>query len=61
MAEIREIKRVAISDLKLYKNNAKIHDEAQIRQLGESIKEYGFISPVLIDKDNNVIAGHGRL
>ena len=50
-----------IKDIKPYKNNSKIHSKAQISKLQKSIKEFGFISPVLIDKDYNLIAGHGRI
>ena len=60
MADISEIKQVDIGKLKPYENNAKIHGEKQINKLAESIKEFGFISPVLIDKDFTIIAGHGR-
>lgn len=60
MGELTEIKRVAISDLKPYENNAKKHGKKQLEKLTQSIKEFGFISPVLIDKDYNIIAGHGR-
>ena len=41
--------------------NARIHSEHQIQQIASSIKEFGFTSPILIDEDKNVIAGHGRL
>lgn len=44
-----------------YVNNSKKHPERQIRLLQKSIEEFGFISPILIDKDNNIIAGHGRV
>lgn len=60
MGEIRTIKRVSISDLKPYENNAKRHGKKQIERLAESIKEFGFVSPILIDKNNVIIAGHGR-
>lgn len=49
------------SDLKPYAGNAKIHSPRQIKLLAASIKENGFIAPTLIDKDNEIIAGHGRL
>ena len=60
MADISKIKRVDIDKLIPYENNAKIHSDKQIDKLVESISEFGFISPVLIDKDYNIIAGHGR-
>ncbi len=61
MAEISKISRVDTRKLKPYENNAKVHPDDQIEKLSKSIEEFGFISPVLIDKDFNVIAGHGRL
>lgn len=60
MASITDVQRVAIDDLKPYEYNSKKHPEKQLKQLEASIQEFGFISPVLIDKDNNIIAGHGR-
>lgn len=52
---------VRIDELKPYENNAKIHGPEQIKQLRCSLREFGFVSPVLIDKDKNLIAGHGRV
>jgi DNA modification methylase len=49
-----------IDSLIPYANNARKHDENQIKQIASSIKEFGFNNPVLIDKDNGIIAGHGR-
>ncbi len=50
-----------IGDLKPHKNNPRTHSEEQIQRLAASLKEFGFTNPVLIDDDDNVIAGHGRL
>lgn len=50
-----------IKDLKPYKKNAKKHPKEQIEQIANSIKEFGFTQPVLIDKNNCVVAGHGRI
>lgn len=50
-----------IKDLHPYKNNAKKHSKEQVEQIAKSIKEFGFTQPVLIDENNNVIAGHGRI
>lgn len=61
MAEVKKIQKVDIFKLKPYENNAKIHTEEQLEKLSKSIEEFGFISPVLIDKDFNIIAGHGRV
>lgn len=49
------------SDLIPYVNNAKVHEPEQISQISASIKEFGFNNPILLDGDNGVIAGHGRL
>lgn len=50
-----------IDDLVPYANNARVHDKKQITQLRASLREFGFVTPVLIDFDNNIIAGHGRV
>ena len=47
--------------VKPYKKNAKKHPQKQIKQVAASIKEFGFNQPIVIDKDNVVIVGHGRL
>lgn len=47
--------------LKPYKNNPRSHSEVQIERLKRSLEEFGFTTPILVDKDNNVISGHGRL
>ena len=61
MAKIDRVQEVSIELLRPYERNAKIHGEEQVKQIAESIKEFGFISPCLIDKDYNIIAGHGRV
>lgn len=55
------IEKLDISLLIPYARNARTHSDEQIAQIAGSIKEFGFNNPVLIDKDNGVIAGHGRL
>ena len=50
-----------INELKQYENNSRTHDESQIKQICESIKEYGWTNPVLIDEKGMIIAGHGRV
>lgn len=52
---------VAIDKLVSYKNNARTHSSEQIEQLRRSLQEFGFINPVLIDKEFGIIAGHGRV
>ena len=48
-------------DLIPYINNARTHDDAQITQIAASIKEFSFSNPVLVDGENGIIAGHGRV
>lgn len=50
-----------IKDLKFYEKNAKKHNKVQVKKIAESIKNFGFRQPVLIDKDNTIIVGHGRV
>ena len=47
--------------LKPWAKNARTHSKKQIRQLAASIGEFGFTNPILIDNQNNVLAGHGRV
>lgn len=61
MAQIKSQEMVLVDELIPYVNNAKVHSEAQVTKIASSIREFGFLNPVLIDKDKNVIAGHGRI
>lgn len=56
-----EMKLVKVSQLVPYINNARTHNEEQITKLRSSLREFGFVNPVIIDRDYNVIAGHGRI
>ena len=56
-----EITQRKTADLIPYVNNARTHSEQQVLQIAASIKEFGFNSPVLVDGDNGIIAGHGRV
>lgn len=56
-----EMELVSIAKLVPYQNNARTHSPAQIQKLRSSLREFGFVNPVLIDREFNVIAGHGRL
>jgi len=56
-----QITHKPIDTLIPYARNARVHDETQIAQIAGSIKEFGFNNPILIDKDNGIIAGHGRV
>ena len=50
-----------VDDLIPYALNSRTHSDDQIAQIAASIREFGFTNPVLIDEDNNLIAGHGRV
>ena len=56
-----QMQLVEISKLIPYINNARTHSKEQITKLRSSLREFGFINPVIIDSDYNVIAGHGRI
>jgi ParB-like chromosome segregation protein Spo0J len=56
-----EIVEVSIEDLIPYANNARTHSDEQVAQIAASIKEFGWTNPILIDGENGIIAGHGRL
>lgn len=56
-----ELQLVPIGKLVPYQNNARTHSPAQINKLRSSLREFGFINPVIIDRDYGVIAGHGRI
>lgn len=56
-----EMKMVPTLKLIPYVNNARTHSQEQVNKLRGSLREFGFINPVIIDADYNVIAGHGRL
>src|SRR5574344_1811948 len=56
-----EMKLVPLEKLVPYVNNASTHSPEQVMMLRSSLREFGFISPVIIDKDVGIIAGHGRV
>ena len=56
-----EIIEKEIGELSEYENNSRTHSDEQIQQIIASINEFGFTNPLLINSDNGVIAGHGRL
>ena len=55
------VKNIAVKDLIPYEKNTKKHDDVQINNVAESIKQYGFVQPIVIDKNNVVVIGHCRL
>jgi DNA modification methylase len=52
---------VPIDTLKAYKQNARTHSEKQVQQIAASIRQFGFMNPVLVDGKNRILAGHGRV
>ncbi|PPK44978.1 DNA methylase N-4/N-6 domain-containing protein [Clostridium putrefaciens] len=56
-----EMQQVEISKLVPYANNSRTHNEKQIKKLQSSLREFGFVNPILIDRAFNIIAGHGRV
>ena len=56
-----KITEIKIDDIHLYEKNQKKHPEEQIRNIAKSIEKYGFVQPVVLDKNNEVIIGHGRI
>lgn len=56
-----EMQLVPVAKLVPYQNNARTHSKEQINKLRSSIREFGFVNPVIIDREYNVIAGHGRI
>lgn len=61
MKTTNEMQLVPIGKLVPYVNNARTHSPEQINKLRSSLREFGFINPVIIDRDFGVIAGHGRI
>ena len=56
-----QIEKIPLVDLIPYVNNSRTHSDEQVAQIAASIKEFGFNNPVLIDKEDGIIAGHGRV
>ena len=56
-----QIERIPLERLIPYARNARTHSDAQVAQIAASIREFGFTNPVLIDADEGIIAGHGRV
>ena len=61
MTTTTEMQLVDINKLIPYVNNARTHSPEQITKLRSSLREFGFVNPIIVDKDFNVLAGHGRL
>ena len=61
MNTTERFEKVSIDKLIPYARNARTHSKEQIKQLRASLREFGFVNPCIIDKDYNIIAGHGRV
>ncbi len=56
-----ELRPVPVDKLVPYANNARTHSPEQIMKLRSSLREFGFVNPVIVDREYNIIAGHGRV
>ena len=61
MNSTERLEKINIDQLVPYARNARTHSKEQILQLRASLREFGFVNPVIVDKDLNIIAGHGRV
>ena len=52
---------VVIDKLKPYQNNARTHSDKQVQQIANSIREFGFMNPIVVDAEHRILAGHGRV
>lgn len=57
----QKLEQVPIDKLVPYARNARTHSKEQIAQLRASLREFGFVSPAVIDADYNILVGHGRI
>lgn len=55
-----DVKDVRVSEIKMYSRNAKKHDERQIAAIAKSIEKFGFRQPIVLDRNNEIVVGHGR-
>lgn len=56
-----KIEMLALSALKPYERNSRTHSAAQIEKIAKAIQEFGFLVPVVVDKDGGILAGHARV
>lgn len=61
MSEFPDYKEVSLDSLIPYARNSRTHSDEQVAQIAASIKEFGFLNPIIIDGDSGIIAGHGRV
>src|SRR5580658_3945844 len=61
LADLPRIERVPIESIRPNPKNARTHSKKQIRQIAASIRKFGFLNPLIVDDENMILAGHGRL
>ena len=61
MSKFPMYKTLAVDSLIPYARNSRTHSEEQVTKIAASIKEFGFLNPVIVDGDNGIVAGHGRV
>mgnify|MGYP002761943330 CR=1 FL=1 len=61
MGKIMDVKNIPIKEIVPYAQNAKKHDKRQIDNVAQSIRQYGFVQPVVIDRDGVIVIGHCRV
>ena len=61
MEKFPDYKTVSVSSLIPYARNSRTHSDAQVGQIAASIKEFGFLNPIIVDGGSGIIAGHGRV
>ena len=61
MENVMDVKNIPIGEIVPYARNAKKHDKRQIDNVAESIRQYGFVQPVVIDRDGVIVIGHCRV
>jgi site-specific DNA-methyltransferase (adenine-specific) len=61
VSKFPSIKTILVADLIPYARNSRTHSEEQVTQIAASIKEFGFLNPVIVDGEKGIIAGHGRV
>ena len=59
--QIPRYKNAKVAELIPYARNSRTHSDAQVSKIASSIREFGFLNPVIIDGQNGIIAGHGRV
>ena len=61
MSEFPDYKKVPVEKLIPYARNSRTHSAEQVDQIAASIKEFGFLNPIITDGENGIVAGHGRV